>query len=81
MAWIRTVSPSAAAGLLKTLYDVAIGRAGRVFHVIRLMSLNPSVLRSSMELYLDLMHRRSSLSRSQREMIATVVSRVNNCYY
>ena len=31
MAWIRTVSPSEAVGLLKMLYDTAFRRAGRVF--------------------------------------------------
>ena len=81
MAWIRTVAPSEATGLLKKVYDAAIGRAGQVFHVLRLMSLNPSVLQSSMKLYLDLLHGRSALSRAQREMIATVVSRTNGCYY
>lgn len=82
MAWIKTVSPSEATGLLKRLYDSAIQRAGRVFNVIRLQSRRPNVLRASTQLYTELMHAEASpLSRAQREMIATVVSRTNGCFY
>ena len=82
MAWIKTVSPSEATGLLKRLYDSAIQRAGRVFNVIRLQSRRPHVLRASTQLYTELMHAEASpLSRAQREMIATVVSRTNGCFY
>ena len=81
MAFIRTIDPEKAHGLLRRLYDEAVQRAGRVWNVVRLMSLKPDVLQASMKLYSTLMYSRSKLSRSQREMIATVVSRVNNCYY
>jgi alkylhydroperoxidase family enzyme len=82
MAWIRTIDPSAATGLLKGLYDEAVRRAGRVFQVIRLQSLHPRVLQSSTRLYLELMRAPDNvLTRAQREMIATVVSRENDCFY
>ena len=82
MAWIRTVEPSAARGLLRRLYEAAERRAGRIYNIIRLQSLRPKVLRSSTQLYLEVMHSRDSgLSRAQREMIATVVSQVNGCFY
>ena len=81
MAFIRTVDPKNAHGLLKRLYDEARQRAGRIWQVVRLMSIKPEVLRASMSLYSTLMHGPSQLSRAQREMIATVVSRANNCYY
>ena len=45
------------------------------------MGLNPAQLRSSLELYLSVMHRPSSLSRAQREMLSIVVSAVNQCHY
>ena len=80
--WIKTIDPSAAAGLLKKIYDDAIHRAGKVFNVVRVQSLHPRVLRSSMQLYAELMHSPELvLSRPQREMIATVVSRTNDCFY
>lgn len=81
MPWIRTVSPEHATGRLKQIYDAAVRRAGRVWNVVRLMSLRPETLEASLGLYQALMHRPSGLSRAQREMIATVVSRANNCYY
>lgn len=82
MAWIHTTAPEAATGLLKRLYDTAIRRAGKVWNVIRLQSLRPETLQASTGLYLEVMHgAKSPLSRAQREMIATAVSRANGCHY
>ena len=82
MAWIETTSPREATGLLKRLYDAAKQRAGRVYNVIRLQSRRPNVLRASTQLYREVMHSADSpLTRAQREMIATVVSRANACHY
>jgi alkylhydroperoxidase family enzyme len=82
MAFIRTVAPGEATGLLKRLYDEAIARAGRVFQVLRIQSPRPEVLAIGVELYKELMHSdRSPLSRVQREMIAVAVSRANACHY
>ena len=38
-------------------------------------------LKESMRMYLVIMYGESELSRAQREMLATVVSQVNHCYY
>jgi alkylhydroperoxidase family enzyme len=38
-------------------------------------------MRTFLELYIKIMHAPSGLSRVEREMIATVVSRVNHCHY
>ena len=82
MAWIRTIMPGEATGLLKRLYDEAAARAGKVFNVLRIQSLRPEVLQAGVELYKELMHSdRSPLSRAQREMIAVAVSRANECHY
>lgn len=81
MPFIHTVPPEEAAGLLKRIYDEAVRRAGRVWNVLRLMSSRPRTLQASLELYKVLMHGPSKLTRAQREMIAVVVSRENNCYY
>lgn len=82
MAWVHTVAPEEARGKLRRLYEAAVKRAGRVFNVIRLQSARPNVLRASTQLYLEVMHSaESGLSRAQREMIATVVSRANKCFY
>lgn len=81
MAYIDITPPQQSHGLLRKLYDAALKRAGYVAQVLRLMSVKPKTLESSMELYIDVMHRPSPLSRAQREMIAVVVSRANDCYY
>ena len=81
MTWIRTVAPDEAEGALKKQYDAAIGRAGRVYGIVRSMSLAPDTLRASMSLYRTVMYRESGLSRRQREMLAVVTSAANDCHY
>jgi uncharacterized peroxidase-related enzyme len=82
MAWIETVAPERAEGLLKQIYRAAIGRAGKVFNIIRVQSLRPRILRASTNLYVEVMQsEESGLTRAQREMIAVVVSRTNDCFY
>lgn len=82
MAWIRTIGLAEATGTLKRIYDAAISRAGKVYNIISIQSLSPRALRASTQLYLEVMHSPDSgLSRAQREMIATTVSRVNGCHY
>ena len=81
MAWIKTIPEGEAEGELKREYDAAIKRSGGVANILRVMSLNPKTLRASMRLYLGTMHFPSPLSRSIREMIAVVVSKVNACHY
>jgi len=81
MAYIEMIEPEEASGALKTEYETAIKRAGRVFNILKVQSLNADTLRASMQLYLATMHRPSGLSRAERELLATVVSQVNNCFY
>jgi hypothetical protein len=106
MAHIRQISTTEATGVLRRIYDEAIARAGRVWGILRVQSLNPAALEASMGMYKAIMFpappsstdraggpgspddalRRtgggpSPLSRSRREMLATVVSRANDCFY
>lgn len=81
MSWIEIVRPANAAGKLRELYDAAIKRAGRVYQILQVQSANPRVLDGSLELYKQLMHGSSPLSRRQREMLAVVTSRANDCHY
>ena len=80
MPHIRLIEPEDASGLLKEEYDAAVGRAGKVFNVVKAMSLRPGVLKRSMELYKGIMFGSSGLSRIERELLATVVSRANDCH-
>ena len=81
MPFIRLIEVGEASGMLEEEYDAAIGRAGKVFNIVQSMSLNAGVLRASMQLYREIMFGPSGLSRREREMIAVVVSRENDCHY
>ena len=81
MAHIRLVDPDDADGLLAEEYAAAIDRAGKVFNIVRSMSPNPAVLKASIEMYKAVMFSPSPLSRQERELLATVVSAENECYY
>lgn len=81
MPYIRTVPPEEAEGELKRHYDAAMKRAGRIFNVVSIQSLNPRVLGASIGLYRTLMLDPGPLERPIREMLATVVSRELDCFY
>lgn len=81
MAWIRTVADNEADGPLRQFFDAARQRAGRVFNIVRVQSLNPPVLKAGIGLYLAAMTGPSELSRALRELLAVVVSRANLCHY
>lgn len=81
MPWIRQIPVEEAKGLLKEEFDKATRRAGRVWHIVHIMSLNPRVLKASIEFYLAIMYGPSPLSRAQRELLATVVSAELHCHY
>lgn len=81
MAHIRLIEVDEATGPLRAEYDAAIGRAGKVFGIVKAMSLRPGVLQRSMELYKGIMFGSCELSRQERELLATVVSRENDCHY
>jgi alkylhydroperoxidase family enzyme len=82
MAWIRTIDADAATGRLKQIYDAALARAGRVFGILRVQSLDPAILDASLGLYFaTTTHPRSPLPRWFRELIAARVSALNDCFY
>jgi alkylhydroperoxidase family enzyme len=81
MPHIRTVTPEEATGLLRREYEAAIGRAGRLWNIVSIMSQNPPVLKASMALYRTIMYGPSPLSRGRRELLAVVVSAQNHCLY
>lgn len=81
MPYIRTVPIEEATGLLASEYETAVRRAGRVYNIVGIQSLNPPVLSASMRLYQALMLGPGPLDRKTREMLATVTSRELNCFY
>lgn len=81
MPHLRLIEPHEATGALREEYDAAIGRAGKVYNIVKAMSLNAGVLRRSMDLYRAIMFGPSPLGRVERELLAVVVSRANDCHY
>ena len=81
MAWIEQVPVEDATGPLRKIYDAGQGRAGGVANIIRVMSLRPEPLNTFMRLYVQLMKAPSTLPSHERELLATVTSQVNECFY
>ena len=81
MPWIRVIRPEEASSSLKRQYDAAQKRAGKIYNIVSISSLKPDFIRQSMSLYVALMKAPGKLSRAQREMIAVVVSKTNDCFY
>ena len=81
MPFLRLTGTDEATGLLRQEYDAALARAGKVYNIVQAMSLQPNVLQASMRLYREIMFGPSGLSRQERELLAVVVSRENDCHY
>lgn len=81
MPWIYQVPVEEATGILKEEFDAAIQRAGRVWNIVHIMSINPLALRGMIGIYSALLFSEGPLSRFQREMLATVVSAELRCVY
>jgi len=81
MPYIKQITLDKATGLVKKELEKAVKRAGRVWNIVQIMSLNGRVMKESMEMYGATMFAESPLSRQQREMLAVVVSKANHCVY
>lgn len=81
MAYVQQVSEDSAVGILASVYKAARARAGGVANIIRVMSGDGRSLNGSMQFYVSLMKSANALSPARREMLATVVSNANDCYY
>ena len=96
MTWITTISPAGANAELKSCYDAvyamypaeygnevpAVRRAdGSADSIVAAHSLIPQVLRHALSAYGVLLSPDLPLRRRDHEMIATVVSALNRCFY
>jgi uncharacterized peroxidase-related enzyme len=79
--YLRLIDEDDASGELREEYEAAVRRAGKVFNIVKAMSLRPPVLRAAMELYREVMFGRCELTRAERELLAVVVSCANDCHY
>ncbi|HZZ81694.1 MAG TPA: hypothetical protein VFE62_24545 [Gemmataceae bacterium] len=97
MTWIPTIPPHEAAGELldayqssRALYPPEYGSVvadavrrpdGTSDSIVAAHSLIPQALRHSMSAFAVMMAPELPLTRAQHEMIATVVSALNACFY
>ncbi len=81
MSWIRTVPEERAEGVLATIYDQTRAKLGRVINLVKIQSLRPETMAIGRRLYKHLMDSPGGLTRLQRVLIATVVSKINGCLY
>ncbi|MCJ8292244.1 MAG: peroxidase-related enzyme [Crocinitomicaceae bacterium] len=81
MAYIDVVEYDESEGKLRDIYDDLIVSRGKLADVHMIQSLNPESIVNHMDLYMTIMFGKSPLRRVQREMIAVVVSKSNDCDY
>jgi len=81
MSWIHVHAEDGADGEIAELYERLRRERGRVSNILKVHSLRPSALAHHLDLYMGLLFGSGGLSRAQREMIAVVVSRENDCEY
>ncbi|MGB2957947.1 MAG: peroxidase-related enzyme [Bacteroidota bacterium] len=81
MAFIRVIQEDEAEGKVRDLYEQYRAPWGGVDNILKIHSLLPSTLKPHIDLYRTVMFGKGPLTRRQREMIATVVSREDNCAY
>ena len=81
MAWIKTTSEDDATGRLKEIYTSLRQQFPIVPNIMQSFSLKPEVLAAVARVFTTGTFGASNLSRMQEEMIATVVSSLNQCHY
>ena len=81
MAWIKMIPEDEAENELKSWYDKLREPWGGVDNILRIHSINTPTLKGHYELYSSATKGSKDLSRKRREMIAVVVSTVNQCHY
>jgi uncharacterized peroxidase-related enzyme len=81
MGWVQMISETAAVGDLRALYERIRKRAGVVPNIAKLQSLRPETTSRGFDLYCQIMDDPTGISRRERVLIATVVSKVNGCWY
>ena len=81
MAYIEQIGEENAVGMVADVYAAARKRADGVANILKLMSPDGPSLKGSVQFYVSLMKSTNALSPARREMLATVVSNANDCYY
>lgn len=80
MSWIEEAkSPKEHKVLEETFGEIE--NFNKVSNILSVETLNPKALSHHLRFYREIMFGKSGLSRSEREMTAVVVSKINECHY
>ena len=84
MAWVRTVRPEEAEGVVKeeyTLHFANLGVGGEIPEVISVFSLRPDLLRARVGFAKTMTFGGSGLGRYREELIAVSISQLLGCKF
>lgn len=81
MSWVSVIPEQAAQGKLHEVYRRVRERAGSVPNIAKVQSLRPATMELGFSLYCQVMDDSTGISKRERVLIATVVSKVNGCLY
>lgn len=81
MPFITVIPPDSASGKLQDVYSEISRSRGSIANVLQITSLHPELTEAHLDLYMTLMYGRGGLSRGERELVGTAVSRFNACEY
>lgn len=82
MAWIETLREDEWEGSLAEMYSEVLDRSyGRVDNIMQIHSLDPSGMEGHVGVYRAAMAGTKTLRKVERELIALVVSQINECHY
>jgi len=81
MAFIDYIDYNEATAELKALYEKFGGKDKIPANIIRIAGHNPKAMEYHVDFYRSIMFGTSDLTRQQREMIAVLVSSINQCHY
>lgn len=82
MSYIETIDDREWDGELAELRPGVVDPAhDRVDNIMAIHSLDPGSMRAHLGLYRQAMHSTKTLRKVDREMIALVVSQINECHY
>lgn len=82
MAWIETIDEGAARGPLKELYARMLDPGSqRVDNVLKIHALHPAGLAAHWSVYRAAMAGTRGLRKVERELVAVLVSTINDCHY
>ncbi|MCB0751396.1 MAG: peroxidase-related enzyme [Ignavibacteriae bacterium] len=83
MPWIKQINENDATGQLGEVYDELKNSRGKVSNIMKINSLDAITMKNHLDLYLSIMYNKSdaNIDREEKELIAVVVSALNNCSY